>query len=45
MKYPKHEWISGDIPEWASTSDKRYDIVFSGAALQWVGIISSCFPD
>ena len=44
MKYPEDEWISGDIPEWASAAGKRFDIVFSGAALQWVGNYQQLFP-
>lgn len=33
--YPDQEWLLGDIAGWSSAN--LYDVVFSNAALQWVG--------
>jgi trans-aconitate 2-methyltransferase len=33
--YPDQEWMLGDIATWSS--DTPFDVVFSNAALQWVG--------
>lgn len=41
---PKGEWRAGEIAQWAATSHERFDIVFSNAALQWVGDHASLFP-
>jgi trans-aconitate 2-methyltransferase len=35
-KYPRHNWVRGDISEWAATPGEQYDLVFSNAALQWI---------
>jgi trans-aconitate 2-methyltransferase len=41
---PDCEWRAGDIAEWAASSHERFDVVFSNAALQWVGDHASLFP-
>ncbi len=41
--FPGHEWLLGDIAEWAE-SEERCDIVFSNAALQWVPDHGGLFP-
>ncbi len=41
--FPQHDWRIGDIPEWAA-GDERFDVVFSNAALQWVGDHAVVFP-
>jgi trans-aconitate 2-methyltransferase len=41
---PEYDWRAGDIAEWASTTNERFDIVFSNAALQWLGDHESLFP-
>ena len=41
--HPGVEWRLGDIGEWASGGE-RADVVFSNAALQWVGDHASLFP-
>jgi trans-aconitate 2-methyltransferase len=43
--YPNHEWTYGDISAWASTAAVDHDIVFSSAALQWVGDHQILFPN
>ncbi len=35
--YPQWTWRVGDITTWADENDQTYDVVFSNAALQWVG--------
>jgi len=40
---PQCEWRAGDIPQWAA-GDERFDLVFSNAALQWVGGHAAVFP-
>jgi trans-aconitate 2-methyltransferase len=40
---PQREWRIGDIPTWAG-GDERFDLVFSNAALQWVGDHAAIFP-
>jgi len=40
---PQCEWRTGDIAEWAAGED-RFDVVFSNAALQWVGDHAAVFP-
>ena len=42
--FPQHEWIRGDIAEWAESSGPDYDIVFSNAALQWVADHQDVYP-
>jgi trans-aconitate 2-methyltransferase len=41
---PQHEWRVGHIPAWAAESGERFDVVFSNAALQWVGDHGELFP-
>ena len=42
--HPEHEWQRGDIVEWADSDGERYPIVFSNAALQWLGDHAELFP-
>lgn len=35
QKYPDQEWILADLADWSG--DKPFDLVFSNAALQWIG--------
>jgi trans-aconitate 2-methyltransferase len=37
-------WLVGDIAAWANENGQAYDVVFSNAALQWVGDHSAAFP-
>src|SRR5580704_1746796 len=41
---PQCDWRTGDISEWAAASGERFDVVFSNAALQWVGDHAAVFP-
>jgi trans-aconitate 2-methyltransferase len=41
---PEYEWRAGDIAEWAASTGERFDMVFSNAALQWVGDHATLFP-
>jgi trans-aconitate 2-methyltransferase len=41
---PRHKWIAGDIAAWAEDPGAPFDIVFSNAALQWVGDHKRLFP-
>lgn len=34
--FPQHEWIESDIAAWQRTEMRRFDVVFSNAALQWL---------
>jgi trans-aconitate 2-methyltransferase len=43
QSFPRHEWVLGDISEWAE-SEERCDIVFSNAALQWAPNHGELFP-
>lgn len=40
--YPEKEWVLGDISTWSS--DRPFDVVFSNAALQWVGDHHNVLP-
>jgi len=40
---PQREWRTGEISEWI-LGDERFDVVFSNAALQWVGDHAAVFP-
>jgi trans-aconitate 2-methyltransferase len=45
--YPHRHWIVGDIGEWVRQpirSEPPIDLIFSGAALQWVEDHASVFP-
>ncbi len=42
--FPECEWRAGDIDQWAAASGERFDVVFSNAALQWVGDHAALFP-
>ena len=41
---PSREWRRGEIARWAVESEEQFDIVFSNAALQWVGEHGVLFP-
>lgn len=41
---PQCDWRTGGIAEWAASDVERFDIVFSNAALQWVGDHAVVFP-
>ena len=41
--YPERRWVIGDIASWASVDDPPFDLVFSNAALQWVGDHAALF--
>jgi trans-aconitate 2-methyltransferase len=43
-KYPRHNWVHGDISDWAATTGEQYDLVFSNAALQWIDGHASLYP-
>jgi trans-aconitate 2-methyltransferase len=42
--FPQHEWMRGDIAEWAASGGTDYDVVFSNAALQWVADHQDVYP-
>ena len=42
--YPQHQWIHGDIGNWAGAAGEPYDLVFSNAALHWLGDHAALFP-
>jgi trans-aconitate 2-methyltransferase len=42
-RYPRQTWVHGDISEWAATANDQYDLVFSNAALQWIGDHASLY--
>ena len=41
---PNGDWRAGNIEDWLASPDERYDLVFSTAALQWVGNHARLFP-
>jgi trans-aconitate 2-methyltransferase len=41
---PARDWQVGDIADWAAQSGETFDVVFSNAALQWVGDHGAVFP-
>ncbi|MCB9384530.1 MAG: methyltransferase domain-containing protein [Bryobacterales bacterium] len=42
---PDGDWRVADIAEWSRAADgERFDVVFSNAALQWVGDHAALFP-
>jgi trans-aconitate 2-methyltransferase len=42
--YPGQDWAVGDITEWASAAGPAFDLVFTNAALQWVGDHDALYP-
>jgi trans-aconitate 2-methyltransferase len=42
--FPGRRWIVGDIAEWANDDAEAFDVVFSNAAMQWVGDHESLYP-
>jgi trans-aconitate 2-methyltransferase len=42
-RHPEWQWRVGNIAEWAAGAE-RFDLVFSNAALQWVGDHARIFP-
>lgn len=42
--FPALTWRQGDIGTWQSAPEPAYDVVFSNAALQWVGDHRQLFP-
>lgn len=47
-EFPRQQWIAGDIAQWAApdqaTRQDQFDVVFSNAALQWVGHHAAVYP-
>lgn len=44
--YPAETWIEGDIAAWAAADEgERWEIVFTNAALQWLGGHETLFPN
>src|SRR5579884_1308767 len=41
---PKGKWVAADIWDWAKSEGEKFDLVFSNAALQWVGDHAALFP-
>jgi trans-aconitate 2-methyltransferase len=41
---PSQEWRRGEIAQWGAESNEQFGIVFSNAALQWVGEHEVLFP-
>ncbi|HTQ54654.1 MAG TPA: methyltransferase domain-containing protein [Bryobacteraceae bacterium] len=42
--HPEHCWIAADIAAWAAGDSGLFDLVFSNAALQWVGDHARVYP-
>jgi trans-aconitate 2-methyltransferase len=42
--HPEWEWRTGDIAAWAAADGERFDVVFSNAAMQWLGDHDELFP-
>jgi trans-aconitate 2-methyltransferase len=42
--YPRHQWVRGDVAEWASRNGADYDVVFSNAVMHWIGGHASLYP-
>ncbi|MDB5300999.1 MAG: Trans-aconitate 2-methyltransferase [Phycisphaerales bacterium] len=44
-EFPGQEWVVGDIASWAGETDGgSYDLIFSNAAMQWVGDHATAYP-
>jgi trans-aconitate 2-methyltransferase len=43
-EYPDGGWQLDDIAFWADSETRRFDVVFSNAALQWTGDHATLFP-
>jgi trans-aconitate 2-methyltransferase len=43
-EFPEQDWTVGDITAWAGQSGEAFDIVFTNAALQWVGEHQTLYP-
>jgi trans-aconitate 2-methyltransferase len=41
---PPVRWVQQDIVEWLARAEQQFDLVFSNAALQWVGDHAVVFP-
>src|SRR5262249_51990011 len=44
IAYPHYKWIHCDITQWAAAATDSYDLVYSSAALQWVGDHAALYP-
>ena len=42
--FPTCRWLVGEIASWSAAGSGRYDVIFSNAALQWVGDHATVFP-
>jgi trans-aconitate 2-methyltransferase len=42
--YPQRRWVVGDIGGWAASDAGPFDVVFSNAAMQWVGDHGAAYP-
>lgn len=42
-QYPRMQWITADIAAWGNEKGDAFDLVFSNAALQWVGAHDAIF--
>jgi trans-aconitate 2-methyltransferase len=42
--FPDRRWAVGDIAEWANADGEPFDVVFSNAAMQWVGDHEALYP-
>jgi trans-aconitate 2-methyltransferase len=43
-KSSRQNWVIGDIAAWAAGDDGPFDLVFSNAAMQWVGDHATLYP-
>jgi trans-aconitate 2-methyltransferase len=41
---PQRRWVVGDIGGWVASDELPFDLVFSNAAIQWVGDHGGLFP-
>lgn len=42
--HPRSRWLVGDIATWTAGDDGPFDVVFSNAAMQWVGDHAAAYP-